>query len=180
MDAYISADEYIKTFIDEIEAMNENAVATPPTPPSPPTPQMTSTTTPAATKRRKRQRSMEAETKKPGWVPKPSDDCPIVSWLEGENTFAVQNPGNNGQLLLKMELYDSADMMFMCGLFLDKDSEMLNSVKQLVDKLENMWIDKSTGVPKMNGLTQTVTQRSTLSKPKKRAPRKKRVTQSTN
>jgi hypothetical protein len=174
MEAYMSADDYIKSFINEIEVMNENAVAQPlPT-------QKSSATAPTARKRRKRPSSLEAEAKKPGWVPKPADDCPIVSWMEGEDTFAVQNPGNNGQLLLKMELYDSTDMVFMCGLFLDKDSEMFKGVKQLVDKLENMWIDKSTGVPKTNGLTQTVTQRSKVSKPKNRTPRKKRVASSNN
>lgn len=176
MDAYASADDYIKSFIDEIEAMNNNA-DTPAMPTSPST-----VTAPAVRKRRNRSSTIAVETKKPGWVPKPTDDCPIVSWLEDGNTFAVQNPGNNGQILLKMELYDSSEMVYMCGLFLDKDSEMHENVKQLVDKVENMWIDKSTGVPKITGLTQTVTQRNvdSPSKPKKRATRKKRAAPSNN
>lgn len=55
--------------------------------------------------------------KKPGWVPKPLDDCPIVLWQEDKNPYAVQTPGNKGQLLLKMELYYSADMTYMYRLY---------------------------------------------------------------
>ena len=159
-DMNVSADDYIKSFIDEIEVMNNIDISLKPT---------------TDGKKRKRAAApIDMETKKPGWVPKPSDDCPIVSWQEDGNTFAVQNPGNKGQMLLKIGLYESADMSFMCGLFLDKGTEMYECVKQLVDKLENIWIDKSSGVPKITGLTQTVTQYSTVSKPpKKRVVRKK-------
>lgn len=38
-------------------------------------------------------------------------------------------------------------MVYMCGLILDKGNEN----KQLVDKVEILWIDKSTGVPEITG-----------------------------
>lgn len=164
MDAYSSADEYIKSFIDEIEAIGANTTATP----APPPPSAA-----ASSKKRKRVEAVESETKKPGWVPKPATDCPIVSWVDRGNVFAVQNPANIGRSLLKMQLYDGSEMVYMCGLFLDNNSDAYASVGELIDKLENLWIDKSTGVPKTNGLTQTVTpslKDSTTSAKQKKRP----------
>ena len=163
MDAYASADDYIKSFIEEIEAMNDNAVvpaSQPPQPPQPPQPTINTTTatTTATTlsKKRKRPSTIELEAKKPGWVPKPATDCPIMSWVDSGNVFAVQNPANAGRSLLKMQLYDGQEVIYMCGLYLDNDSGEYASVVDLIDKLENLWIDKATGVPKITGLTQTV------------------------
>lgn len=97
---------------------------------------------------------------KPGWVPKPSDNCPIVSWVDGDNMYAVQNPYNTGELLLKMELYNGSDLQYMCGLFMKKGDDIHKSTEELIEKVENLWIDKTSGVPLINGLTQTVMQRA--------------------
>ena len=153
MDAYASADDYIKSFIEEIEAMNDNAAV--PTS-QPPQPAINPNTTTTLSKKRKRPSKIELEAKKPGWVPKPVTDCQIVSWVDSGNVFAVQNPANAGRSLLKMQLYDGQEIIYMCGLYLDNDSGEYSSAVDLIDKLKNLWIDKATGVPKITGLTQTV------------------------
>lgn len=89
-----------------------------------PPPHKSSIKQPTISKTGKRPNSIEMETVEPGWVPKPPDDCPIVLWQEDGTTFEVQNPGNKGQISLKTEIYNSADMVYMCGLFLVKYSEM--------------------------------------------------------
>lgn len=54
---------------------------------------------------------------------------------------------------------------------------MHKRVKQLVNKVGNMWIDESSRAPKITGLTKTAISPST---PKKRAVRKKRAALSIN
>ena len=171
MDANTSVDEFLQSFIQEINALNaleDNATNIPMEP--------TNLLTEPTNEKKRKRASAKPMIEKPGWVPKPTDDSPIVSWMEDGKLFAVQNPTNKGPLLLKMELYDGIDMVNRCGLYLDKDSEMHQNVKYLFDKLENMWIDKRSGVPKIDGLSQTVTQYITTSstpKPRKRVLNKK-------
>ena len=95
----------------------------------------------------------------PGWVPKPSNSSPVVSWTEGDNVYTVQNPNNTGGILLRMELYNGVDRVYSCGLFIDKKGDIHKRTQDLIEKIENLWIDKTTGVPKTEGLTQTVMQR---------------------
>lgn len=156
METQSAIDDILKTFMAEIDALDDNTELALRSP---------SPTTSSKKRKRTTMKQKLENNMKPGWVPKPPDDCPVVSWTENKNIFTVQNPANNGQLLLKMELYNMDDMLFRCGLFLSKNSEVHNNVLHLVDKVENMWIDKPTGIPKINGLTQTVTQCASTSKP---------------
>lgn len=48
---------------------------------------------------------------------------------------------------------DGPEMICIFALFLDRNSEADASVMDLVGKLENLWVGKSTDVPKTSGLT---------------------------
>ena len=95
-----------------------------------------------------------------GWILKPSEDSPVICWIDKGYRYAVQNPSNQGKTLLKMEIYDAMSSLtsplHRSGVFLDKTDFSYSLALSLAYELENTWVDRSTGLPKVAGITQTM------------------------
>jgi hypothetical protein len=92
-----------------------------------------------------------------GWVLKPTNDTPSVSWTDDSFQYTVQNPANWGNVLLKIQLYHRDRPKHICGVYLDekKDDEICIMLMDLITRLEDLWVDRCTGLPRVAGLTQT-------------------------
>jgi len=97
-----------------------------------------------------------------GWTVRPANDAPVVSWVDNEFQYTVRNPDNYGNVLLKVNAYNNGVLIHSCGLYLndDKEDEIYTTLKSLLTQLENMWVDRNTGTPKIDGITQYITRLS--------------------
>lgn len=142
LNSIVPSDESIVSFLQELQNINDNAVLEEPVTPD--------------SKKRKIDSMQHQEQ---GWVLKPSADCPVVTWVENGHVFTVQNPNNCGSVLLKMEIYKGADTSHpthLAGVYLDESNEVYSHAMDLAMRLENMWVDRVSGIPKVGGLTQTM------------------------
>lgn len=129
-------DRTIRSLMEEINALEENAIHSPISKP---------------------------KRKKPeGWTMKKNDvpsDSPSLSWTAKGYQYTVKNPSNCGNILLKFSLFKGGRPTHTCGLYLDeeRDSEIYMCLTDLCTRLENLWVNSETGVPKINGINRIAT-----------------------
>jgi hypothetical protein len=103
---------------------------------------------------------------KGGWTVRSTNDSPAITWSDNDYQYTVQNPANSGKLLLKLHLLDGGIPTNSCGIYLNNDDdELIDTLNSLLTQLKNMWVDASTGTPKVNGLIQTMMPLSAWRKP---------------
>ena len=175
-------DDIVWLAVKSIEDFNEADIMSPPPLPSPtppPAPPLPAPAPAPVTSRKrsrcqqqqqqqqqqptKRVRSRPKSPVKNGWTLKPSIDSPIVCWTEEGYHYAVQNPTNSGKYLLKLQLYNAEESkvttpIHHSGVYLreDIDARLIAEVKELTRKIENLWVNRRTGVPKVTGLSQAM------------------------
>ena len=135
----IEVEQAIRALMGEINAMNENAM--PPPPPPPP-------------------QESKLENNVPiGWTVNTEvpTDSPVISWSSGNCLYSVKNPANYGSVLLKLAVFHNGHPTHSCGLYLEEADETYKRLNDLLTMLGNMWVDHNTGVPKVDGITRTVT-----------------------
>lgn len=95
-----------------------------------------------------------------GWIVKQVNDAPVISWTDFTHGFQynVQNLRNRGKYLLKLQLFEGGSMKHSSGIYIDQESsrDVFNSVIHLISLLENLWIDRQTGVPKCDDVIRSM------------------------
>lgn len=100
-----------------------------------------------------------SDTSFAGWTVKPTNDAPIVTWtnLDSGFQYTVQNPDNCGQCLTKIQVYENGMLTHVSGVYLNRKTEAYNTLQNLLATLENLWVNRQTGSPKIDNLTCTKT-----------------------
>jgi hypothetical protein len=99
--------------------------------------------------------------KSEGWCVKkdPPADSPTASWSDGWVQYTVKNPANHGNILLKMQVFEGGRPTHSCGVYLDeaRDDEICIGLFDLLHRIEDMWVDRHTGVPRTSAVTSSAT-----------------------
>lgn len=87
-----------------------------------------------------------------GWEMRQANDAPFIKWTDAGFEYTVQNPTNCGNLLLKIQMFNHGRPINSCGLYLNsnEDKKICNKLKELINLLENMWVDRNSGVSKVD------------------------------
>lgn len=92
-----------------------------------------------------------------GWTQKPTNDAPVITWVDQDEgyQYTVQNASNRGECLVKIQLYEGGALKHMSGIYMDRQTDMHNTLTGLLTQMENLWVDRGTGTPKTDGLIRT-------------------------
>lgn len=91
------------------------------------------------------------------WTVKPINDAATIAWTDCEAGYqrTVQNPNNCGTTLLKIQLFENGVAKHVSAVYVEPGTKVYNSMTNLVTNLEDMWVDRETGMPKVEGIVRT-------------------------
>ena len=75
------------------------------------------------------------------WIMKYPYDTPYVTWIDDSFQYTIQNPKNNGDILLKMHLYTNGCCTTnCCAIYIDSvaNKQILSTVNKLMDQLKTL------------------------------------------
>ncbi|TLY46897.1 MAG: hypothetical protein E6K54_07840 [Gammaproteobacteria bacterium] len=75
------------------------------------------------------------------WIIKYPYDTPHVSWIDDSFQYTIQNPKNDGDILLKMHLYtNGCNTTNCCAIYIDSvaNKHILSTVNKLMDQLKTL------------------------------------------
>lgn len=101
-----------------------------------------------------------------GWRMRPSSMSSYITWADPEYVYTVRSPDNRGDFIVKTEIYATSQVrdlpaqewwkypLHRSRVELSANSTDLEHLRQWTNHLENLWVDKHTGVPKKSGVAQ--------------------------
>lgn len=127
-------DRTLRCQMEEISAMDENAM-------------------PPTTKLTKKKQPVEWTVKK--YTP---IDSPASNWNDTGCQYTVKSPSNFRNILLRMSVFHGGRPTKSCGFYLheEREDDICLCLLDLLTRLENMWLNSHTGVPKPSRVTRTM------------------------
>lgn len=114
----------------------------------------------------------EKHTPSQGWKLKPLNVSSFITWVDPEFQYTVKSPDNSGDYVVKTEVFlktQIADLplqkwwkhaIHRSRIEVGGETPMMNNLRTWTHQVENLWLDRNTGVPRIQGLQQEMIRRS--------------------
>ena len=152
-------DDSLRTLIEEIQAMDDNTIMFPLYEENVIQPQQQQQTLPEQQEiKETNDSSAQTNMTGNGWIMRPASDYPSINWIDSGYQYSVQNPANHGKYLLKLNLFNNNRPVHSSGIYINdnKNDKVFIALQGLLNELENLWIHRDNGTPKVAGLVQTI------------------------